>query len=311
MLAVFRRGWVRILFWGSMGLAFWICPFPPFVILPLIATGCALLVAAVLLGVFLANAACLLGEWLGRIATRHRFLCPECLSFGPNRYACGSCSQEVETAVGRTGGLVANSCGHCSSRLFRRGEHPGVGLRAYCRCGGASGAFRHSVTTRVIGVAPSVRHGVLAHLEGDPRVTADALHLELLDGDELTMLIPLDLAQHPTLLGIGAKHGVAVRVSVLTALEQIWIDAHATPLETARILDATAVALGGELPPRLELILVGDPGGDLDPALRRRLDTRARPIRRSASLQDLLGAPVRSISPAPEAAAQLQTVSGC
>ncbi len=82
-----------------------------------------------------------------------RFLCPECLRFGPVRHACGACGGELEPFVIHTRGLYLNDCARCRARIFPTSWAAGTPPNARCNgCGAMLNANLHSLRVRVVGV---------------------------------------------------------------------------------------------------------------------------------------------------------------
>lgn len=130
-----------------------------------------------------------------------RFLCPECLRFGPFSHACGKCRREADPLVALTGGRLLNECPHCHSPLLPRAGRPGHGLLARCdhcfvTC---DPEVYHGRQVQVIGILDSDK-GDAWQMEcdawpRDPLGIRYSLHVEQ---DRVICLVPLSDRSEPS-----------------------------------------------------------------------------------------------------------------
>lgn len=121
--------------------------------------GSALFLSLVWLSLLVAHQHGRLAGWWGRVIRRARglrFLCPNCLHFGPVLHACGACGGELEPFVVHTRGFYLNDCAQCRARIFPTSWAAGTPPSARCgACGSILDAGLHAQRVRVVGVLSS------------------------------------------------------------------------------------------------------------------------------------------------------------
>jgi len=163
-----------------------------------------------------------------RLTNGWRFLCPTCLRFGPEGFACGACGAEVEEFVLLTHGLYLNNCPACGAKVFFNDNHS---ARARCaHCTGLCDGRHHRRQVRVFGVLESAS---LQRLRRWPLVSQrgiDGAYLRGDDGRQLTYV--LDLGDPPGVSdSFGPPHAVR-------SLEALWLgEPWGDPLALAQALD--------------------------------------------------------------------------
>jgi hypothetical protein len=119
-----------------------------------------------------------------------RFLCPECLQFGPERFACGACGAEVEEFLLHTHGLYLNDCPACHAPVFA-GDQPAVQARClHCRAG--VDLRYHQRRVRVFGVLGEQALQELTHWPLVLQHAAAGRYLCADDGAQLTCLVNVE-----------------------------------------------------------------------------------------------------------------------
>lgn len=163
-----------------------------------------------------------------RVARGWRFLCPACLRFGPERFACGACGAEVEEFVLLTHGLYLNDCPACRARVFTGDQHSARARCAHCASTCEVGNQQRQV--RVFGVLERASLQQLRDWPLVPRPTAEVACLWGDDGRQLTYVV--DVGDPP---GHDAPFGVSHAVR---SLEALWLgEAWSDPLALAQALD--------------------------------------------------------------------------
>lgn len=227
---VFRRlkgicyGWMPALVIGSLVIGrFEVAGWLIFVSLAFLLAVVALLVVATQHGK-VAGAA----RSVKRLAHGWRFLCPTCLQFGPERFACGACGAEVEEFVLLTHGLYLNDCSACKSPIFRDDSHA---ARARCaHCAGECDEKQHRRRVRVFGVLDDGSLQRLRHWPLVVRVATAGAYLQGDDGQQVTVVV--DLGEPPGVAdAFGPPHAAR-------AVEALWLGgAWEDPLALAQALD--------------------------------------------------------------------------
>lgn len=213
-----------------------------------------------------------------RLAHSWQFLCPTCLQFGPERFACGACGAEVEEFVLLTHGLYLNNCPACGARVFHGDTHSARPRCAHCEAG--CDGKHHERQVRVFGVLEGASLQRLRQWPLVPQQARDSLYLRGDDGRQLTYV--LDLGKPfgaDTPLGVPHAGG---------AVEALWLgEAWADPLALAQALDR--FIRRAELSPtqRHELpVWVRDP--ERDPQFRNVLEARFPKVHYGVSVEAFL-----------------------
>lgn len=225
-----------------------------------------------------------------------RFLCPECLRFGPERFACGACGAEVEEFLVLTHGLYLNDCPACHAPVFDGDQ---LAVHARCpHCRARVDLRYHRRRVRVFGVLGS---GALEELAHWPLVLQHAgvsRYLCADDGAELTCIVNVE--EPPPSGQFDPSHACC-------AIEALWLG---SPEE-----DLLGLAQGldrflrwAELSPeQCAALPVWVPDGDWSPTARSVLEARfmnveygvtrdaafARCVEGAASSPRRSGAPVK------------------
>lgn len=211
-----------------------------------------------------------LRDELRHVSRGHRFLCPGCLQFGPIRYACPDCEEEVEPFVIHTGGLYLNDCPHCHTQVFRfrrlRKYHE---LATYCaRCPARlSPGVYHSRRVQVLGTLRETDLAALQQAAGSRR--AEFLCID--DGEQLTYALNLS---HPP-----GEDAVLLPSDAARAAEAVWLDLEGfEPLALGQVVDRyirrAALTEGAR---RSRVIWVRQE--TVAPAVRKLLETRFGEVR--------------------------------
>jgi hypothetical protein len=157
-----------------------------------------------------------------------RFLCPTCLQFGPERFACGVCGAEVEEFVLLTHGLYLNNCPACGIKVFSDDTHSARSRCAHCkeRCDGK----HHQRQVRVFGVLEGASFQRLRQWPLVTQHARDSAYLRGDDGRQLTYVLDFGKPSG-TEDGFGAPHAVR-------AVEALWLgEPWGDPLVLAQALD--------------------------------------------------------------------------
>jgi hypothetical protein len=115
-----------------------------------------------------------------------RFLCPECLQFGPERFACGACGAEVEEFLVLTHGLYLNDCPACHASVFDGDQ---LSVQARClHCRAKVDLRYHRRRVRVFGVLGSRALEELTHWPVVLQQAGAGRYLCADDGAQLTCI---------------------------------------------------------------------------------------------------------------------------
>jgi hypothetical protein len=172
-----------------------------------------------------------LREWRRHRREGHRFLCPECLHFGPFRFGCAICG-EVPPLAAHVARICLGDGDHCPECRVREEKAILQPLEAYCpRCGNRVdlGGY-HNRRVRVLGtLSRDDRHALYAAL-GVSNPPAEGGVSICDDGARLTYVMPLDDL-------IDAAQELSGR-HALHAVEAIWLDgAQMEPLALGQVVD--------------------------------------------------------------------------
>jgi hypothetical protein len=229
MLAVlFRNPVARLLvgIWGKLLAAFILIGWLTGLVAEL---GVSLAVFAIATGsIFVVDRLLYLGKAMGRHLAGHRFLCPECLRFGPFCFACADCGEEVPPLV--VDGYCACEC--TSNRLepprHRKSPPRFEALCMHCQARSDRALYHHR-RVRVVGTLfrddPARLCGALDI--GDPGKASSICVCD--DGTRLTYVVPLD-ALPDGAPPLPLDHA-------LRALEAIWINDAERPLALGQLID--------------------------------------------------------------------------